>query len=372
MLKKVYSLVFFIKNLKMKTIYFLFSFIVMSTVVWGQNELQLTLPPHIYCNPHAEISLYYDNVIYNPDSIQYIFRIRRKLGIDHSDKFTFDTGRKSSCHSRFRVKVFDQFGSLVASEKSIVHFNIVKSIPADTTKILIIGNSLTARGIYSAKVQSYLSDSLHFPVKFLGTKASNGGIHEGYGGKTWEWLAKHGDSPFVIHTTDNDSILNFEHYFTDVIHEAPDVVVIFLGINDCFRADTTSIETIDKTIDEMLENTTFFLSRLIDNNPELQIGVCLTPPANDRQEAFRINYGDKYTQSGWEKIQHRLVQRYIAFFRHNFQANCSLIPVEINIDTYNGYPDNNGVHPNVNGYNQIAASIFNWIYSLFGNKNQEQ
>jgi len=356
----------------MKKIILLLYFIVMSFGVWGQDELQLTLPPHIYCNPHADISLYHNNVIYNPDSIQYTFKISRKLGINHPDKFTFNIGRKLSRDFRLNVKVFDQYGALVASDRSIVHFNVIKSFPGDSMKMLIVGNSLTANGIYSAKIQSFLSDSLHFPVKFLGTKASNGGIHEGYGGKTWEWFAKHGNSPFVMHTADNDSILNFEHYFASVIHETPDIMVIFLGINDCFRADTTSIETIDRTIDEMFINATLFLTRLIEYKPDLKIGICLTPPANDRKEAFRINYDDKYTQSGWKKIQHRLVQRYIAFFNNNFKNNCSLIPVEINIDTYNGYPDNNGVHPNVNGYNQIAASIFNWIYFQFDNKGSKQ
>lgn len=346
----------------MKNIIPLLYFIMMSSGVWGQEELRLTLPPHIYCNPYAEISLYYNNVIYNPHSIHYKFKIRRKLGIDYSDKLTFDRQKLSPRHLSLKVRVCDETDSIIARDKTTIHYSFIEDIPADTTSILIMGNSLTAAGYYPSKVRSYLLDSIHFPVKFLGTKLSNGGIHEGYGGKTWKWFSKHGDSPFVFRMAENDSVLNFKKYFNEVVYDEPDIVIIFLGINDCFGADTTSVKTIDNTIDEMLGNATFFLNKLIDYKPDIKIGICLTPPANDRQEAFENNYGDKYTRSGWEKIQHRLVQRYIAFFNHNFQSNCSLIPVEINVDTYNGYPDNNGVHPNVDGYNQIASSIFSWVY----------
>jgi lysophospholipase L1-like esterase len=40
-----------------------------------------------------------------------------------------------------------------------------------------------------------------------------------------------------------------------------------------------------------------------------------------------------------------------------------VIPVQLNLDTTNGYPANNGVHPNEAGYAQIGASIFAWIKS---------
>jgi hypothetical protein len=348
--------------MNMKIIAFITSFILMSSGVWGQDHFQVIIPPHIYCNQHADISMYYDHFIYAPGSGGYIFKVSKNLGTEHPDKFTFDIRKKKSRDYHINVRVYDRHGLLVGKEKTTLHYSNLISIPEDTVKILIIGNSLTAAGHYPAKVQSFMRDSVRYPVKFLGSKTSNGGIHEGYGGKTWKWFVHHGDSPFVFRTADNDSILDFGHYFTEVVHDTPDMVVIFLGINDCFRADTASVETIDKTIDEMLEESTFFLSKLIQYKTDLEIGICLTPPANVRETAFQYNYGDKYTRSGWEKIQRRLVERYITFFDGHFQSNCSLIPVEINIDTYNGYPGDNAVHPNVYGYDQIAASIFSWIY----------
>jgi lysophospholipase L1-like esterase len=346
----------------MKIISFLTVAVLFSTSGYSQDRPQVLLPADIYCNPYADVSMYYINVTQNPGAGPYRFRITGCPGKKYQDRYTFTIDKRSSKDFRLHVKVSDQKSPMKLKMHSTVHYTKVKKAPADTVNILIVGNSLTARGVYPAKVQSYLRDSVGFPVKFLGTKKSNGGIHEGYGGKTWKWFGHHGDSPFVFRTADNDSILDFHRYFSEVVHAEPDIVVIFLGINDCFRADTTSVAAIDQTIDKMLSEATFFLNKLIEYRPGLQIGICLTPPANDRTEAFRHNYGDKYTRSGWKKIQRRLVERYITFFDGHFQSNCSLIPVEINIDTYTGYPDDNAVHPNVYGYHQIAASIFSWIY----------
>ena len=38
-----------------------------------------------------------------------------------------------------------------------------------------------------------------------------------------------------------------------------------------------------------------------------------------------------------------------------------LVPTELNIDPIDGYPENNGVHPNAAGYAQIGASFYSWM-----------
>jgi len=38
-----------------------------------------------------------------------------------------------------------------------------------------------------------------------------------------------------------------------------------------------------------------------------------------------------------------------------------LVPTEMNIDPVDGFPVNNGVHPNPIGYAQIGASFYAWL-----------
>jgi len=38
-----------------------------------------------------------------------------------------------------------------------------------------------------------------------------------------------------------------------------------------------------------------------------------------------------------------------------------VVPTELNLDPLDGYPADNGVHPNEFGYRQIGASIYAWL-----------
>ena len=38
-----------------------------------------------------------------------------------------------------------------------------------------------------------------------------------------------------------------------------------------------------------------------------------------------------------------------------------LVPTHLNLDPVDGYPNNNGVHPNEVGYHQIGMSFYAWI-----------
>ena len=89
----------------------------------------------------------------------------------------------------------------------------------------------------------------------------------------------------------------------------------------------------------------------------------MTTPGNSRQEAFFANYKDRYSRWGWKKIQHRLVQRQIEKYAGCEKENLFLVPTELNLDIVNGYPVNNGVHPNNIGYQQIGVSIYSWLKS---------
>lgn len=42
-----------------------------------------------------------------------------------------------------------------------------------------------------------------------------------------------------------------------------------------------------------------------------------------------------------------------------------VVATELNIDPVDGYPDNNGVHPNAIGYAQIGTSFYGWMKSRF-------
>ncbi|MEN8230680.1 MAG: SGNH/GDSL hydrolase family protein [Bacteroidota bacterium] len=337
-------------------------FIAFLLVSCAHHDMQLILPPEICCSPYTETSVYYENILHGFDNEDCTFRFSPELGAGDSIKYTFNIKGRKSRNYNLTINAFNKAGTKTGKGKTKVCYTVADKKLSDTLNVLMTGNSLTNAGIYATSVKKLCQDNMHYPIHFIGTKeAKGGGIHEGYGGKTWEWFSNNFESPFVFHLSGSDTTLNFKHYFENVVKYTPDFVVIELGINDCFRADTTSVEAIDKSIDEMFMHTEYYLTQLIHYNSNIQIGICLTPAPNKRKEAFYANYGEKYTQTGWTKIHRRLNQRYIEYFDNNFQSNCSIIPLDLHIDTYNSYPLDNGVHPNKDGYQQIASCIFNWL-----------
>jgi len=157
-------------------------------------------------------------------------------------------------------------------------------------------------------------------------------------------------------------VLNVDKYFaTHFSGHKPDAIVVLLGINDCFGAPPNDQKAMDAHIDKTFASADTVLKSLRDAAPDARIGFCLTPPANARDEAFKANYGDRYTRKGWKAIQHRLVQRQLDYVAKKNDAKISIVPTELNVDPVDGYPDNNGVHPNAVGYHQIAQTIFAWL-----------
>jgi lysophospholipase L1-like esterase len=138
-------------------------------------------------------------------------------------------------------------------------------------------------------------------------------------------------------------------------------VVILLGINDCFSAPVEDASGVERRIDKMLTHADQLLDAIGKAAPKAQIGFCLTTPPNARQEAFEANYQDRYSRWGWKRIQHRLVQRELQYVVAKSDSRLSVVPTQLSIDPIDGYPANNGVHPNGNGYKQIGATIYSWL-----------
>jgi lysophospholipase L1-like esterase len=136
-----------------------------------------------------------------------------------------------------------------------------------------------------------------------------------------------------------------------------------LGINDCFglQRKLKSPKAVDKGMDNVFKNAEILIAALREAAPKAIIGICLTTPPNARESAFFANYKGNYHRWTWKQIQHRFVQRQLKHFGNRENEKIYVIPTELNIDNLDGYPENNGVHPNKKGYDQIGSTIYCWL-----------
>ena len=354
----------------------------------GVGSLKLTLPPEIYAVPGVETSIYYDNIVLTESPESYRFTMTCDIGQAEENRWAVIPEVADVGDHQLTVTVSDNNGAELGQSATTL-----RVVPRDAgagraIRLLIVGDSLTHATIYSNEIARLLSLPGNPSWQMLGThkpsRAAEGVAHEGYGGWTWARFASHYEpnpdgtyrkrsSPFVYLDAGEKPVLDLNRYFDEECNgERPDFVTFLLGINDCFSADPDDPAATDARIDAMLVRADMLLTAFRKAAPNAALGICLTTPPNSRQEAFQANYGDRYRRWGWKRIQHRLVQRQIERFQNREKECLFLVPTQLNLDPVNGYPPNNGVHPNETGYKQIGASIYAWLKARLQGPRREK
>jgi len=276
-----------------------------------------------------------------------------------------------------KLSVSDSDGNALGSARTTLVVAPVDAGQGEEVRLLIVGDSLTHASHYPNEIARLLSRPGNPAFKMLGAhkppRAAEGVAHEGYGGWTWVRFLKHYEpnpdgtyrkqsSPFVFKGSEGTPGLDVKRYFDEHCDGLPPNVIVFkLGINDCFHPNPDDPAAVEKRIDNMFSYADPLIAAFREAAPEATIGLCLTTPGNARDKAFDANYKGKYTRWGWKRIQHRLVQRQLEKFKGQEENNLFIIPTELNLDTFAGYPDNNAVHPNKAGYVQIGTTIYAWL-----------
>lgn len=350
-----------------------------------QPEIDLFLPEVIYAVPGVEMNVYFDNLIQATNSANYVFDVNCPKGRNDHLRWRFLPTEKDLGTYDWEVRVFGQHGLLAQGSCKLVvsPLNTVENRPLS---ILVVGDSLTAATAYPARIFALSKEPGKIALKMIGSRGNGpersavpGGVgHEGYGGWTWNSFASGKASKFLQFPEGDNSkpgTLNFQAYL-DQYNEGktPDVITVMLGINDIFGAQD---ENIDSRIEAIVKNMDLLLAEFRKVAPQALIGVALIPPGAGTQDAFGANYNCGQTRWQYTRNQRRYNAALTAKFQTANPLNISLVPVYINLDCLNNYPQltseishgnaaqitrlNNGVHPSTAGYNQIGDSFFSWL-----------
>lgn len=359
---------------------FLFSLWLLPNIAMGQEsvgqQLQLTLPRDVYAVAGVETNIYFDNIVLTKTPEDFQFTVKCDAGQTQKRRWTWTPSNKDVGTHELSVIVSDATGQKLARSSTTLHVSSAKVSLNEELRVLIVGDSLTHATYYPNEIASLLSKSVQPGFRMLGThrpkSAAKGVAHEGYGGWTWQrFVSKYEpnpdgthrkrSSPFVYLVDDKPKLDVRQYLQKECNGQQPHVVIFMLGINDCFSAPADDQKGIDSRVDIMFKQADLLLAEFRAAAPEAELGICLTTPPNSRQKAFEANYKDRYTRWGWKRIQHRLVQRQIERFGEKKKEKLFIVPAQLNLDPIDGYPANNGVHPNAIGYKQIGSSIFAWL-----------
>ena len=343
----------------------------------AEEAVQLTLPEQIYAIEGIETGIFFSNIMRVENLAEYQIHVKSDLGKVETDRWLFTPAKEDVGEHPLMICVKDFSGKMLGCKTTKLIVTAANAGEGKKIRLLIVGDSLTHATHYPNEIARLLSLPGNPTWEMLGTHkiawAAKGVVHEGYGGWTWKrfntYYAEDGSgkrrkgiSPFVYRAENGKAELNLARYFDEHCGgHRPDFITVMLGINDCFRAPYDDPAAINAQIDGMLKEADVLVAAFRKAAPNAEIGICLTTPANSRSAAFDNNYKGKYTREGWKIIQHQLVQQQLEHFENGSDAKVGIIPTELYLDTTSGFPPNNAVHPNKQGYQQIASTIYAWL-----------
>jgi len=305
------------------------------------------LPDTIPVAIGSNTTLYNDNIFYSElkDSALYSYSWTCAKGSANNKGWSY-TGDIAGnyaliveCKSKGRV--VDRASTIIAVT--------AKQTFQDT--ILSIGNSLTHLG-YNYQLEAVFTE-LSDTLITIGTQTTGGYNHEGYASYTWRVFYNNTFSPFVYETK-----LNFTAYLTDHSYNEPQIVRIFLGINDCYGS---------RAMDDIIADTKIIVDSIIIDMPNALIVVALPTSCENTGVAWLAGHG---TLTAYERYRLRIRdfrrRIYNKYGNRLYNANVVTDYSGIAFDRYNGYPQIDGVvqdatHPSEIGYNQIGKSLYNTL-----------
>lgn len=353
----------------------------------GAPSFELVLPKAVYAVVGEEMSVYFDNLTNLADAAGYTFVAESPVGRLDADRWRLIAKPAEAGRHSLTVKAYDAFGREVAAATTEVVVTPKEQGSERKIDMLLIGDSLTDAAVYPRRLfEKMRGDGGGGAFRLIGSHAGRGKepepdfAVEGYGG--WRYIT------FFTQWTDADNyraksrFLKLENgqkkfdpqgYFDRVNGgKVPEVITVFLGVNDIAGAKA---DALDRAIAESLRYTEKMIVELTKAAPKALIGIALIPPPAASQDAFGANYGTRINRLQYRKNQWALMTAVLN--KYAADPRISLIPVYTNLDCRAGYPTraeavfagsqqqlkraSNAVHPNDEGYGQIADTFRAWL-----------
>ena len=352
----------------------------------GADACRLAMPPAVYAVAGTEVNLYFQNVILAAPGRVWIMDVACTKGRQQVERWTWVPKEEDVGQIPLSIEVRDENDNVAARGQTTVHVSGAQSGAGRPLRLLCIGDSLTHHSVYTGELLKLCAGPDQPALKLLGThrpypNLAAGNVHEGYGGWRYadfvEKFTEHPEpgsykkrsSPFV-YPSPQGPVLDVARYVGESCEgNPPDAVTILLGANDVWGLkDATRVAELEKIVGYAKR----LMAALRAGMPQTRIGILpLLPSAG--QDAFG-------TDSYWDyrKSQHGLVEELLRDYRGREADGFFIIPAYAMIDTEHGYPrgapepvnarstvtisrQNNAVHPNTSGHNQVADAIFGWL-----------
>ncbi|MFM8223090.1 MAG: GDSL-type esterase/lipase family protein [Planctomycetaceae bacterium] len=363
--------------------------------VEGCGLPRLLLPGRLHAVVGAEVNLYFDNMLLWPAGADIEVDVQCPQGAQQADRWTWIPGAEGVGEHPLEVTLRDFQGEVLARGRTTVVVAPAQAGAGQAVSLLLVGDSLTHASQWPARLLERARGEGEPRLSLLGTHqpagVAEGVRHEGYGGWTAQRFATHfvegalpdevklRGSPFLVRGPTGAPRLDFGAYLERVqAPAAPDVVAIFLGPNDIFGLTGTNLE---EGLDVMLRHLRELIEMVERAAPRTKVALLVALPPAASQDAFGANYKAGQTRWQYRRNQHRLAEWLRLLYdrpgAEAGQVTVELVATHLQVDCRHGYPavevpwhadssvkglrQNNGVHPDANGYRQVGDAFYAWL-----------
>lgn len=337
------------------------------------SDIVLNVPAKVYAVVGIEMNIYFENV--TEDWTKYHWDVTCTKGRQMKRGYTITpvVGDIGEYTLTIRASIDEN-----AYEEVSTTLVVAAASSASGVSIIVLGDSTTDSGTAVAKIHTdFESDST--TVQTLGTRGTSPNNHEGRSG----WKAS---DYLTVQTRDgvsnpfyNPSTTTFDasYYFMNSGVSVPDWFFINLGVNDVFGY--VSDTELNVWIPRILGYYDTMVESLQTADSSMKIGICITIPPNNSQDAFGKDYNCGQTRDRCKRNNAIWASKLIEHFAGKENERVYLVPIHVNLDTvynmgmetfsvnarntaitYESPTANGGVHPVESGYWQIAD-----VYTAF-------
>lgn len=315
------------------------------------GPVQLQVPLDFYATTKVPLRIYLQDLVLDANWNQLEFRLILPGEVITTTPTWWEWTPTSNSDHVLTVVVRNDV-KLLASAKANVH--VVQGI--DSVRILTVGDSLTAPGMWQSRMRDNLI-ATGTSVELVGSQGSDSLHHEGRSGRKWSWFAG-SESPFWYNGS-----LDFGHYVSTYLDSTPPTHIIFaLGVND---VGLVSLSNSDAAISASITSASLLVDAIHATVPLAEIGIWLLPPGSSSDANFTANYGTgPGTAWNHKQVQHKYVKQTIIIFGNREEENISLIPTNLVIDPSDypiGHYSGNALHPTIVGQYAFGDVMASWV-----------
>ena len=306
---------------------------------------------------NTDFKIYLDNIIpFNSNLSKFNYNYNGDIShfeIDE-DNFIITLNSSTICNEKLTLSLYNENGNLTKSIECNINF--INPNYKNLTG-LVIGDSTIAQKFETNDLLN-LFNNHSTTLTLIGTQSDNSNLlnkYEGYAGVTANQFA---NSPTLtydaINPFYNNGKFDFSYYMNKYKYNNLDFVIIQLGINDLFASSSNEYNSNINIATSLKNNLDIIINSIKEYNSNINIFINLIIPPNSNLQAFNNAY--KNQKMYWiYKLATVTANMYLI---ENLN-NVNIIPINLQLNTKSEIRD--GVHPNENGYNTIANTIYPYL-----------